>query len=46
MPTKQDLITWATLPWEDDMSPEDFLSVRIRQLERRPEDVSVAAERL
>ena len=46
MPTEEDLITWATLPWEDEMSREDLLSVRIRQLERRPEDVSAAAERL
>lgn len=46
MPTEQDLITWATLPWKDEMSREDLLSVRIRQLERRPEDVSAAAERL
>ena len=32
MPTEQDLITWATLPWEEEMSREDFLSVRIRQV--------------
>jgi hypothetical protein len=33
MPTEQNLITWATLPWEEEMSREDLLSVRIRQLE-------------
>ena len=38
--------SWATINWRDEMSREELLAARIWQLERRPEDVEQAAERL
>jgi hypothetical protein len=32
--------------WRDEMSQEELLAARIRQLERRPKDVEQAAEKL
>ena len=33
-------------PWQEEMSREGLLATRIQQLERRPEDVELAIERL
>ncbi|KAL3679385.1 hypothetical protein R1sor_022341 [Riccia sorocarpa] len=46
MPMEDDIPTWAAIPWEDGVSREELLELRIRQLERRPEDVKVALDRL
>ena len=46
MPTEQTISSWATVDWKDEMSREELLAARIRQLERRPEDVDRAAEKL
>ena len=35
-----------TMDWRDEMSREELLAARIRQLKRRPEDVEQAAEKL
>mgnify|MGYP000403232149 CR=1 FL=1 len=37
---------WVVIDWTDEMSPEELLVARIRQLERRPEDVEHAKARL
>ena len=34
------------MPWENEMSRDELLATRIRQLERRPEDLELAKERL
>jgi hypothetical protein len=46
MPTERTILSWAALDWRDEMSREELLAARIRQLERRPEDVERAAEKL
>jgi hypothetical protein len=46
MPTERTISSWAALDWKDEMSREELLAARIRQLERRPEDVEGAAEKL
>jgi hypothetical protein len=46
MPTERTISTWAALEWRNEMSREELLAARIRQLERRPEDTERAAERL
>jgi hypothetical protein len=46
MPTEQTITSWAAMNWNDEMSQEELLAARIRQLQRRPEDVERAAERL
>lgn len=46
MPIEEVVPTWNVLPWEDDLSREDLLALRIRQLERKPEDIEVAIKRL
>ena len=46
MPMEQTISSWATVDWRDEMSREELLAARIRQLERRPEDVERAAEKL
>ena len=46
MPVEQSVFSWVSLPWVDEMSREDFLALRIRQLERRDEDVQIATERM
>ena len=46
MPMQQTISSWATVDWKDEMSQEDLLVARIQQLERRPEDVARAAEKL
>ncbi|MCO5564718.1 hypothetical protein L7F22_018385 [Adiantum nelumboides] len=46
MPTEEVVMSWTMLPWEDDMTTEDLLALRIRQLERRQEDIERAKEKL
>ena len=46
MPTEETVISWSNLPWGEDMGREDLLALRIRQLERRQEDIDIATERL
>ena len=33
------IASWTTIDWANEMSREELLAARIRQLERRPEDV-------
>jgi hypothetical protein len=46
MPTERMIASWAALEWRNEMSREELLAARIRQLERRPEDVERATEKL
>ena len=46
MPTERTISSWAIVDWRDEMSREELLAARIRQLEWRPEDVERAAEKL
>jgi hypothetical protein len=46
MPTEDTIASWAALEWRNEMSREELLAARIRQLERRPENVERAAEKL
>ena len=46
MPVEQSIISWFALPWQDEISREDLLALRIRQLERNLEDIEVAKARL
>jgi hypothetical protein len=46
MPTEHTISSWAALEWRNKMSWEELLAAQIRQLERRPEDVEYAVERL
>jgi hypothetical protein len=46
MPTERTIASWAALEWRNEMSREELLAAHIRQLERRPEDVERATERL
>ena len=46
MPIEEKITTWAVLPWESEMSREDLLAIRIRQLQSRTEDIEKATTRL
>ncbi len=46
MPIEESIISWSVLPWYDGMSREELLALRIRQLERKKEDVTIAIERI
>jgi hypothetical protein len=46
MPTERTISSWAALDGRNEMSGEELLAARIRQLERRPEDMERAVERL
>ena len=46
MPIEEKIATWAMLPWESEMSREDLLAVRIRQLQCQAKDVEKATEKL
>ena len=41
MPIEESIMSWTSIPWR-----EELLALRIRQLERRHEDVELAAQRL
>ena len=45
MLTETAIATWTMLPWKEEMSREELLAVRIRQLEGRPEDIAEAIRR-
>jgi transposase InsO family protein len=42
MPIERTIASWVAIPWENEMSREELLAARIRQLERRPEDLEKA----
>mgnify|MGYP000217462455 CR=1 FL=1 len=46
IPTERTISSWAAVDRKDEMSREELLATRIRQLERRPEDVERAVEKL
>ena len=46
MPIEETITSWVAMLWENEMSREELLATRIRQLERRPEDLELAKERL
>ena len=46
MPTEETVLSWSSIPWEENMEQEDLLALRIRQLERRQEDIDIATEKL
>ncbi|KAL3691330.1 hypothetical protein R1sor_004981 [Riccia sorocarpa] len=46
MPMEELIPTWSVLPWVDNLTREELLKLRIRQLEQRDEDVKLALERL
>ena len=39
MPVEHTISSWSAIDWTGKMSREELLAARIRQLERRPEDV-------
>ncbi|KAL3686530.1 hypothetical protein R1sor_009104 [Riccia sorocarpa] len=46
MHVENEVPTWATLPWEDGLDRESLLALRIRQLERREDDIQEAQKKL
>ncbi|KAL3700490.1 hypothetical protein R1sor_018512 [Riccia sorocarpa] len=46
MPVEELIPTWSVLPWMDNLTREELLDLRIRQLEQRNEDVKQVLERL
>jgi hypothetical protein len=46
MPGKDLVPTWVFLEWEDGITTERLLALRIQQLERLPEDQKIALEKL
>jgi hypothetical protein len=45
MPTETVIVTWAVLPWKEEMTREELLAIRIRRLEGRSEDIAEAIRR-
>ena len=45
MPTETAIATSSVLPWKEEMCREELLTVRIRQLEGRQEDIAKATHR-
>ncbi|KAL3699107.1 hypothetical protein R1sor_017129 [Riccia sorocarpa] len=46
LPIEDSVLSWVSLPWEDGVDRETLLAWRIRQLERREEDLAEAQEKL
>ena len=46
MPVEQSIVSWLALPWQEEISREELLALRIRQLERRADDIEVAKSHL
>ena len=46
MPMERTISSWAAVDWRDEMSQEELMAARIRQLERRTEDVELARAKL
>ena len=42
MPIEETIISWMNLPWEIDLTREELLALRIRQLLRQQEDIEQA----
>jgi hypothetical protein len=40
------ILSWAVVPWANEVSREELLMLRIQQLERRPEDIELDLARL
>ena len=45
-PTDYDVLTWFTLPWDDHLTREELLEIRIRQLEKKESDVHEAERKI
>ena len=46
MPTETAIATWTVLPWKEERSRKELLTVRIQQLELgRPEDIAETVQR-
>jgi len=43
---EEDVATWVFLSWEDGISTERLLELRIQQLQRLPEDLAIALDKL
>jgi lipoate-protein ligase A len=46
MPIEEVVPTWSILPREYGLSRKDLLAIKIRQLERRQEDIEISIKRL
>ena len=46
MPIERTIASWTAIDWSNEMSREELLAARIRQLERRTEDVERAAAKI
>ena len=46
MHIKDTIVSWVVMSWENEMSREELLDIRIRELEWRLEDLKLALERL
>ncbi|MCO5567149.1 hypothetical protein L7F22_020837 [Adiantum nelumboides] len=46
MPIEEVVLSWTILPWGNELSRDDLLALRIRQLERRQEDIEEARLKL
>lgn len=46
MPAEENIPTWVFLSWEDGIDTERLLELRIRQLQRLPEDLVIALEKM
>ena len=46
MPVERTIASWTAIDWSNEMSREELLTARIRQLERRPDDVERATARV
>ena len=46
MPLEEEVPSWAMLSWEDGVDRSELLELRIKQLERRDEDLKDAVEKL
>ena len=46
MPVERTIASWIATDWSNEMSTEELLAARIRQLERRPDDVERATARI
>ena len=46
MPVEKTIASWTAIDWSIEMSREELLAARIRQLERRPDDVERVAAKV
>lgn len=46
LPVEDDVVTWIGIDWRDGIDREELLGLRIRQLERREEDLKKAQEHM